>query len=113
LSRALRAHLAVVAQAAGGERMRTPTPGRRVRAAPQAPIAINLALGPLPTPTRRLLWAAEGGDNALPQQLAERLAFEQDDEKALARALVRRLVARQQLVGQVSEIVTRCDSSPL
>ncbi len=66
-----------------------------------------MALGPLPTPTRRLLWAAEGS-STLPQQLAERLAFERDDDEALARAVLDRLRARKELLGQVSQILSRC-----
>ena len=71
------------------------------------PVSINIALGPLPTPTRRLLWAAEGS-GTMPQQLAERLAFEQDDDEGLVHAVLERLRARRQLMGQVTELVSRC-----
>jgi hypothetical protein len=74
---------------------------------PQTPIAINLALGPLPTPTRRLLWAAEGSGD-LSSLVTERVDIERDDEETVVAAIALKLHVRRQLLAQLTGTLVHC-----
>ncbi|PNW87807.1 hypothetical protein CHLRE_01g002861v5 [Chlamydomonas reinhardtii] len=78
--------------------------------APNAPIRLNFAMGPLPTTVRRLLFANGPGaaGSSLPHQLPHRLALRDYTEESLAAELASRLAARRRLLAELNALLGEC-----
>ncbi|KAG2428861.1 hypothetical protein HYH02_014272 [Chlamydomonas schloesseri] len=78
--------------------------------APNAPIRLNFAMGPLPTTVRRLLFANDPGaaGSSLPHQLPHRLALRDYTEESFAAELTARLAARRHLLAELNAVLAEC-----
>ncbi|KAG2424120.1 hypothetical protein HXX76_014794 [Chlamydomonas incerta] len=68
------------------------------------PVSLNLALGPLPTGQRRLLFAP----SALPAALQQRLDWEADDDDAIATMLAERQAAKEAVLAVANRLLSSC-----